>query len=303
MESVPLNESTYKTIVKQSTDAVIIADANGNILSWNDCAEQIFGYTEQEVLGKHVHEILPTKKLKIRADASFDKFKKNNDFGPLIGKGIHVQGLTKAGKEVHVHFSPNVTKIDGETIIFAFIRDISDIITLQEKLRLQSTTDELTSILNRRAFLEQFKTAFGLAQRHHEHFSLLLFDIDYFKKINDQYGHHVGDRVIQGFAHHIQQTIRDEDIFGRVGGEEFYLALPRIAQSDAEVVAERIRESIEAMVIITEQYSLSVTTSIGIASLLADDSCDLIQQRSDVALYRAKNSGRNCVSVFDREKS
>ncbi|MGK0409532.1 MAG: PAS domain S-box-containing protein [Shewanella psychromarinicola] len=196
-KSVPLNESTYKTIVKQSTNAVIIADANGNILSWNDCAEQIFGYTEQEVLGKHVHEILPTKKLKIRADASFDKFKKNNDFGPLIGKGIHVQGLTKACKEVHVHFSPNVTKIDGETIIFTFIRDISDIISLQEKLRLQSTTDELTGILNRRAFLEHFKTAFGLAQRHQEHFSLLLFDIDYFKNINDQYGHHVGDRVIQ----------------------------------------------------------------------------------------------------------
>lgn len=298
---MPLNESTYKTIVKQSTDAVIISDANGIILSWNDCAEQIFGYTEQEVLGHHVHAFLPTKKFKARADASFAKFKHNHDFGPTIGKGIHVQGLTKAGKEVHVHFSPNVTKINGETIIFAFIRDISEFISLQEKLRLQSTTDELTGILNRRAFLEQFKTAFGLAQRHQEDFSLLLFDIDNFKQVNDQYGHQVGDRVIIAFTQNIQQIIRDEDILGRVGGEEFYLVLPKTSGSEAKVVAERIRNSIESQVIITDNHSLSVTTSIGIASLLVEDSVDLIQQRSDVALYLAKNSGRNCVRASDTE--
>ncbi|MFC3024925.1 GGDEF domain-containing protein [Vibrio zhugei] len=261
----------YEAIVKNATDAVIVTDFEGNITLWNQSAEDIFGYSEGEVLGKYVHDVLPVHELRERADTAFRKFQVNRGHGPLIGKGIHVKGLTKQGKPIHVHFSPNVIELNGETIIYVFIRDITEIIELQEKLRVQSTTDELTGVFNRRAFLDNFKKAFNLAQRKSLPLSLLLFDIDFFKKVNDQFGHQTGDLVIKLFAQSVSGMIRDEDIFGRVGGEEFYLALPATSALDALEIAERIRKAIELLEIPTNSTNLRITTSIGLTSATAND--------------------------------
>jgi len=292
-----MDDKIYKTIVSKVTDAVVVANFQGDILYWNDSAKSIFGYSQDEVLGKYVHDILPVHDLRERADDSFRKFQQNGGQGPLIGKGIHVKGLTKYGEEVHVHFSPNVVKIDGETIVFAFIRDITEFIVLQEKLRLQSVTDELTGIFNRRAFYEISQKAFVHAQRHDEPFSLLLFDIDHFKSVNDTYGHHVGDQVIREFASYINSNTREDDIFGRVGGEEFYLALPKADVNQATVIAEKIRFGIEHLSICADELILNITSSIGIASITEKDNFDNMQQRSDKALYKAKNAGRNQIGI------
>jgi len=287
----------YKTIVDKVTDAVIVADFQGDILYWNDSAKNIFGYSEEEVLGKYVHDVLPVHELRERADNSFRKFQKNGGSGPLIGKGIQVKGLTKSGKEIHVHFSPSIVKIDGEIYVFAFIRDITELITLQEKLKYQSVTDELTGVFNRRAFMDISQKAFVHAQRHNEAFSLALFDIDHFKLVNDNYGHHAGDRVIVEFATYINGTIREDDLFGRVGGEEFYLALPKTDIENAKMITERIRQGIEHLPIHVDEKRLNITVSIGISSALENDNYDDMQQRSDTALYKAKNSGRNQIGT------
>jgi len=290
-----MHDQIFKTIVNKVTDAVIVADFQGNILFWNESAKSIFGYSQEEVLGKYVHDVLPVHNLRERADNSFREFQKNDGQGPLIGKGIHVKGLTKYGDEIHVHFSPNVVEIEGEKFIFAFIRDVTELIVLQEKLRYQSVTDELTGVFNRRAFMQMSQKTFIHSQRHNEPFTLLLFDIDHFKRVNDTHGHHVGDKVIQEFAAYINNIIRADDIFGRVGGEEFYLALPKTGLNEALVIAERLRFGIEHLSICVDELILEITTSIGVAVIIENDDFDSIQKRSDDALYKAKKAGRNQV--------
>ena len=293
-----MDKRIFKAISDKATDAVIVADINGDILYWNERAQQIFGYSAEEVLGKYVHDVLPVKSLRDKADKSFKKFQQAGGIGPLIGQGIHVQGLSKSGEIVHVHFSPNTIEIDGKKFIFAFIRDITQLIHLQERLERQSLTDELTGVFNRRAFMKVAKKAFVHAQRHNEAFSLLLFDIDFFKSVNDNFGHHVGDAVIQSVSQHVEKSIRDDDILGRVGGEEFYVALPKTPMTSAVDIAERIRAKIENQTIQCNGHSIQVTVSIGVATLFAQDTFLHIQQRSDKALYQAKNLGRNQVQSF-----
>jgi len=292
-----IDAKIYEAIVKNATDAVIVTDFEGNIISWNQSATSIFGYSEQEVLGKYVHDVLPVYELRERADHAFKRFQNNNAQGPLIGKGIHVKGLTKHGKAIHVHFSPNVIKLNDQTFIYAFIRDITEIIELQEKLRIQSTTDDLTGILNRRAFLENFNKVFTHAQKHSLSLSLMLFDIDHFKMVNDQFGHPAGDLVIKLFAQHIGKLIRSNDIFGRVGGEEFYLALPETSLQEAQKTAEEIRQQIEKLDISFGNRTLKITTSIGLTAIEKDDTFEQIQHRSDIALYKAKDEGRNRICL------
>ena len=293
-----MDKRIFEAIADKATDAVIVADFNGDIIYWNETAQAIFGYTSDEVYGKYVHDVLPINSLRDKANESFEKFQQAGGNGPLIGKGIHVQGLTKAGRVVHVHFCPNTVDIDGETYIFAFIREITELIKLQDKLKHQSLTDDLTQVFNRRAFMKIANKVFRHAQRHHEQLSLLLFDIDNFKQVNDTHGHHVGDDVIKAVAKHVEQDIRDDDILGRVGGEEFYLALPKTSLTMAIEIAERIRKSLAQQKISTFGKELTVTISIGATTLMPHDSFLQMQQRSDKALYQAKNLGRNQTQSF-----
>jgi len=289
------DNAIYHSIVEQSVDAVIVINRSGDIVSWNASAERVFGYTSSEVIGKYVHDILPAVDLREKANESFCKFKKKGT-GPLVGKILQVRGRKKNGEEVHVQFSFNTVEVEGELFAFAFIRDISELILLQEKLRNQATIDDLTGILNRRSYIERAGIAFDMSVRHKEPFTLLMMDIDFFKKINDQYGHLIGDIALKEFTHNISKIIRTEDIFARIGGEEFILALIKTPIDIASSLAERIRFATENLTINTSNLSFKLTVSIGISSIEIDDqSLEQVQSRSDVALYEAKKSGRNCI--------
>ena len=167
---------------------------------------------------------------------------------------------------------------------------------LTKKLERLATIDSLTQIANRRYFMDLANTEFRRIKRYGNTFSLFMLDIDYFKKINDTYGHAVGDQVLQNMAEVTTSCLRDVDIFGRLGGEEFAIVLPQTNIYKAENVAERIRASIEKMSFLTNNILIKITVSIGMSIYEeTDKNIDDVLKRADKALYKAKSQGRNQV--------
>jgi diguanylate cyclase (GGDEF)-like protein len=162
-----------------------------------------------------------------------------------------------------------------------------------EQLRIIATYDELTEVFNRRHFILEAEKAISFANRHNTPFSLLMLDIDHFKNINDSFGHQSGDSVLQLFVNTLKSELRQYDLVGRIGGDEFLIFLQSISKEDAHEVAERIRKSVA----LKELNGVHFTTSIGIFSMdpneIKDNNFDEIYRQSDIALYEAKNSGRN----------
>lgn len=161
-----------------------------------------------------------------------------------------------------------------------------------------STTDVLTGVMNR-AGVQQFLQRFFESDVSWSQMGVLLFDIDYFKKINDQFGHDVGDLVLSKVANVLSQNIRQTDVFGRWGGEEFILVCPQISEERLRTLAEKLREAIAQHVFETQNQSLKVTVSIGATTVNVQETFETIFRRADTALYRAKNCGRNQVQ-FER---
>jgi diguanylate cyclase (GGDEF)-like protein len=185
------------------------------------------------------------------------------------------------------------------TITSCFSLTITASQQLAKKLAIQATIDSLTNIYNRRAF-EEFATKEVLrAQREIKPISLILMDIDLFKEVNDNYGHLVGDKVLQEFSLRLKKSLRQYDILARYGGEEFVLLLPDTNTSIALIIAEKLRETIAQPVFcLKDGTELKVTASFGVTTNKSDhiDWQQLISL-ADKALYQAKESGRNCVML------
>ena len=161
-------------------------------------------------------------------------------------------------------------------------------------------TDELTGMANRRYFMERLQAVMEQAASRHLNLSLLMIDLDLFKRINDVFGHAGGDAVLVAFAQLLRQHIRPFDLPGRVGGEEFCVYLPDTALTSALVVAERLRRHTLALQpvklgLLAPEHSYTISVSIGVVSMVASDDTYSLLRRADDCLYRAKSQGRNCV--------
>ncbi len=171
--------------------------------------------------------------------------------------------------------------------------------TLLYQLALQSaTTDPLTGVKNRTAMDASIKREIGLANRQNSPLSFILFDLDHFKSINDQYGHLIGDQALRMVAKVAEETIRDSDIIFRFGGEEFLVLLSATKISGATLLAERIRNNIEHLEVFPD-LDLRITASMGVVSRSRDEDAESLIGRADSALYIAKNNGRNQVVIDD----
>ena len=159
-----------------------------------------------------------------------------------------------------------------------------------------AAADGLTDLANRRHFFERATAEVLRTQRYGHPLSLQILDIDHFKEINDQFGHAAGDEVLKYFADILRASLRSNDLAARIGGEEFVILLPESGIDDALALAERIRHTIESTVIRFDDHHLTITVSIGVATLLAGEiSPDAMLRRADSALYQAKQAGRNRV--------
>lgn len=166
------------------------------------------------------------------------------------------------------------------------------------RLRELATLDGLTGALNRRAFLRAAQTELGVARRYGRPFSVMMLDADHFKKVNDLHGHDVGDAVLKALTATCRKELRDVDLFGRLGGEEFAIALPETPLEPAGLVAERLRKALAALQVPTGKTTLQFTVSIGLASLARpSDTVEALLKAADDALYASKQGGRNRVTV------
>ena len=190
--------------------------------------------------------------------------------------------------------------------ICLIIYDVTDVATnrrqlqaANQELQRLSSTDRLTGLYNRGHWEEMLRQDYARHRRYDTNAALVMFDIDHFKKVNDTYGHQAGDAVIQQTADIIRKDMRDADIAGRYGGEEFVVLLPGTDSEGAVMFAERLRQSIEAHEVRYEQHSIRFTISLGVADLsLPTSGYAQLIERADNALYASKSAGRNRVTLY-----
>jgi diguanylate cyclase (GGDEF)-like protein len=178
---------------------------------------------------------------------------------------------------------------------------LAELEKVNSELNTLATTDTLTGCHNRRQFFSLSETEAAKSVRHDRKLAVMMIDIDFFKQINDSYGHAAGDMAIEAICDCCRKECRESDIFGRLGGEEFALSCPDADIEGALKLAERIRYSCEKLALEFNEHTFKLTVSIGVTSLHSEDK-DFSQalQRADEFLYKAKKQGRNCV-ISDRE--
>lgn len=199
-------------------------------------------------------------------------------------------------------FTVNTAEIDGVAVNLAWIYDYTERRRMEETLREMASRDPLTGIFNRRSFMELAQQQLSRASRFVEPLSIMVLDIDHFKQVNDTYGHAAGDEALRGISRVCQEALREYDVFGRLGGEEFVFALPDTAVEDGLGVAERIRRGISRTAFVTCDPRFELTVSIGIAAVEGfNDDIERAIHRADIALYRSKRLGRNRSSIFRPE--
>lgn len=184
-----------------------------------------------------------------------------------------------------------------ETLLCCLIYPLKNATLFHQALKM-AYTDPLTQTHNRASFNDSMKREMSLATRNNQNLSLIFFDIDHFKSINDIYGHDCGDIALALGAKWIKESLRDSDMVFRYGGEEFVILLSDTDAAGAELLAERIRNSIEHHTIAYGMETIRITASLGVSSLRADDTVESFVKRADEAMYTAKNNGRNQVVLI-----
>lgn len=226
----------------------------------------------------------------------------NATFDQDVAYDIEHRVVSKLRGVKYVHARGKVFRnADGKAIrLVGTVQDITERKTLEDELMRQAHHDYLTGLSNRGYFMEQGELELSRAIRYEKSLSIFMIDIDFFKQVNDSHGHKVGDSVLKNLAEVCRQALRDFDIVGRVGGEEFAILLPETDKEAAAEVAERLREAIaiSKVPLSTGELPLQYTVSIGLASLASkSDNLDVLLNSADKALYEAKNSGRNRVCI------
>lgn len=274
-----------------SAYGIYMMDVDGYILSWNNGAANITGYTDREVLA------MPQSKVVGEPAAVEGILQRAMHFARLNNHCSEVQTRRRrSGEFFFAHVTLDVVRnASGE--ITGFIEVFSDITEQKERedaLYRSATRDSLTGVFSRGHFIEMANMEIDRARRFAEPLSVAMFDIDHFKAINDTYGHAAGDKVIVALTQSIAGYIRKIDFVGRLGGEEFALLLPRANKEPALEVAQRLRLIVSEQAVDIGEAEVNFTVSVGVAALrpTTRDLPDLLRN-ADAALYKAKREGRN----------
>jgi diguanylate cyclase (GGDEF)-like protein/PAS domain S-box-containing protein len=286
-------EELLQSITTAAQDAVIMIDSNGNVTHWNPAAEKMFGYSLGEIFGRNLHSLVVPSRYLDAHHAAFPKFIQTGA-GALIGAVTEVDAQKRDGSEFPIEISIAAIRVKNNWHAVAIVRDITIRKLADDRLKEMASTDPLTGAFNRRRFNEVMQTEIARAKRYGTPITLIIFDIDHFKRINDTYGHSAGDQVLRKLASLVSGNIRDTDIFARWGGEEFVILATNCDTHSLVGLAEKIRKLIEACMF--DEVD-KVTCSFGVTGYLAGDDQESIVKRADSNLYRAKETGRNRVCV------
>ncbi len=291
-ESQPY-EARLEAILEQSPIGVSVSRRDdGRIVFVNTRFAELIGLSRDQLIGSRAR------------DYYLDDHQRQRVLERLRGNGavvnMEVQFKKADGSPFWTLFTVNQAVIQGAPVNLAWIYDYTERRNMEEALRDMASRDPLTGIYNRRSFMELARQQLARAHRFHEPLAVFVLDVDHFKKINDTYGHATGDDALRMVAGGCQAILREYDVLGRLGGEEFVVVLPGATADETRVVAERVRRNLARMAIPAPGTSFHLTTSIGIAGLEgASDSLEKAIHRADLALYRAKREGRNRVVVYE----
>ena len=269
------------------------ANLQTGALYWSDMVYDILGYKRGEI-----EPSVSFFRRQVPED-DLDAIKESEKRAQQTGvHDVQHRMRTRDGDLIWVHELAEL-QADGVTFI-GTVRDITEQKALELKLQQQALMDPLTKVGNRRYFKEKLSDEFNRSKRYGSPLSLILLDLDHFKRVNDTYGHGAGDKVLYELAQAVKKQLRQQDIFARVGGEEFAILLPSIEQEKAHYVAEKLRQLIAEQAVWYQQTCISITATLGLVSIKTDiNSEEHFQQIADRALYQGKGNGRNQVYIAD----
>jgi diguanylate cyclase (GGDEF)-like protein/PAS domain S-box-containing protein len=289
--SVKLHEKQilFETLTENLPDGIIVH--NMELIEYtNPTFEKLCGFNDRELKSKSIVDVFTINEKSYILDL-FQKLALNE----IKKFNIETKILTKKSKEVWVRIKTKTLMHGNNFYFLTIVTDISKEKVENDKLAKLAYFDALTGIYNRRKFDEIFKTETNRVRRYQRTLSALFFDIDHFKRVNDTYGHDIGDEVLIKMSKIIQLNIRDTDYFARWGGEEFILLLPETSIIEANLMAEHIRNTIEKNIF---NKVGSLTISIGLSELKESERNTTFIKRLDTALYKAKSDGRNRTIVL-----
>ncbi len=275
---------------------IVITDIHANIEWANKAFESLTGFNREEAIGMRPNELV---KSGIQDSAFYQ-----NLWDTILSGNTWRGEIVNRRKDGELYDEELViTPVkDRQGCIRHFVgikQDVSERKRIQSELWELATTDGLTGFLNRRHFMTRLEDEFARVRRNNHRVAVLMLDLDHFKQINDSYGHPTGDAMLQHFAGIIRAELRKIDVVGRIGGEEFAIFMPDTSAEPAMVFAERLRDQLAETPLTFNDRTISVTVSIGIASMHADSgTADCVLTKADKALYAAKEHGRNRVRVW-----
>lgn len=289
-------QDNFQLIVENTADMVVKMDASGCFIYVNPAFCELFDATPEQLLGTHYQKEVAAAERK-KLNEYFSRL-----FSPPYAVSFTQQESTVLGIR-HLQWTAKalVDQHGSITEIIAIGRDLTEHMNQMGALEDQAHHDFLTGLANRRYFMNLGTEEVQRARRYGSSLSLLMLDIDNFKHINDTHGHKVGDQVLQAFSHIVQQTLRNIDIIGRVGGEEFVVLMPETPLADAIDAAHRLKNAVAAgQVQLERDNSLQITVSIGATSMWPGSGLESMLEAADAALYQAKQTGRNKVCVSEQ---
>lgn len=275
--------------LQAARDAVVIIDEHGLIQEFNASAAQMFGYAASEVMGRNVGMLMPDEDAR-----QHDAHVAHSEVAGqrAIGRKRELFGRRCDGVLFPIELTVGTHFVTGHRVHVGVIRDITERKANEEALRRMANVDGLTGVSNRRHFMEEGERLMALARRSERPIAALMLDADHFKSVNDRCGHDVGDLVLKALAETVAGSLRNSDIMGRLGGEEFAVLLPDTTRAGAEDLTERLLDAIRALRIESGPHSVRFTISAGVAMGCGESLEDLLK-RADNALYEAKHGGRD----------
>ena len=285
-----------------SPDAILVVDEEGIVVFHNSRFFDVWKIPPDEVLNAGETNLVGRPD-SIMLSRALEKIKDPDEF---------MRSVNALYEDPHIKDFREVELIDGRTLErhstalwnaerrylgrVWFFRDISVRKNLEQRLTELSRRDPLTGAANRRFFLERAEEEFARARRYDKPLSLIMFDIDNFKQVNDRHGHATGDRILQNLNDTLSAELREMDLLGRLGGDEFAVLIPETNLQGAYDVAERLRRVIAEQHVSDGRKPVEYTLSLGVATVApGDTSVELAVHRADLALYASKNDGRNRV--------
>jgi diguanylate cyclase (GGDEF)-like protein/PAS domain S-box-containing protein len=287
--TLDLSPVALNAVIDIISDGMIVIDHEEQVIDANPAALQILGKPEVEVYGQHIREVFINWS-EILAQHHVRTAAPNE-----IVLGTPEQPRYFECKVSDLH--NRRARLDGRAII---LHEVTERVQLLQTVQELAITDPLTQIANRRYFFENAEREFKRALRYGRDLSLILFDIDRFKAVNDRYGHLVGDQVLADLAQYCRRHTRSIDLLARFGGEEFVILMPETGQKEAVDAAERLRKSIESRNFRYNDQVISITLSLGVVGVSQDNALTLTHylERADRAMYAAKQAGRNGVASW-----